>query len=136
MTPHTAVPRLRSFFCLGILLMTFGFLLLGLVACSTTVPAPIHAEVIAYDGNVQNAGIVSIDANGAVITPTKRAYHNSLIAIYGDARWTKGGLPVFPVPLVRDYGITQEGANFRITADALAKHTVMHQWFKIGRTPQ
>ncbi len=132
----TQCPRSRLSRLAG--LVVFVVLLLALVSCSSTLtPAPVPpAQTIAYDGNAQNAGIISIDADGAVITPAKRAYYNSLIEIYGAAKWTKAGLPVFPSPLVRDDGITEAGDNYRITRGALANLTVMHQWFKMGRTPQ
>lgn len=129
-------PRLRW---ARLLVIALGLLVIVLLqsACGTTTVPPVRpAQTIAYDGDAQNAGILSLDTTGAVITPAKRAYYNALIEIYGDARWTRGGLPVFPVPKRADEGITPAGPNFRITRSALADLTVMHQWFKMGRTPQ
>lgn len=113
-------------------------LVLATAACSSTqVVRPVTpAQVIAYDGGQQTAGIISLDATGAIISPAKRAYYNSLLAIYGDARWTKGGLPIFPVALKQDHGMTPAGENFHVTNAALVQLTQMHQWFKMGRTPQ
>ncbi len=104
--------------------------------CQTQVPPPVNAGEVAFDGGVQNAGIVAFNDTGAIITPAKRNYYNSLIAIYGDAKWTKGGLPIFAEPLKRDTGISPSGENYHIDFASLSKLTLMHQWFKAGRTPQ
>lgn len=134
MTPYST-PRIRwiSVASTVLLVILIGLLLMG---CHTVTPDPVQAQTISYDGGVQNAGIISLDNTGAVITAEKRDYYNSLIAIYGDAKWTKNGLPIFTPPLVKDQGVVPANGYFHITSAALANLTVMHQWFKMGRTPQ
>jgi hypothetical protein len=118
-----------SLLCVGLVLMCLG-------ACTTVTPPSVQATEIAFDGGAQTAGVIGTDDTGAIISPAKRAYCNSLAAIYGDAKWAKGGLPIFPVPVGKDDGITQRGDKFHITYEALTRHTLMHQWFKKGRMPQ
>jgi hypothetical protein len=127
-------PRIR--WVAVIITVALCVVVMTLASCSATIPAPVTATEIAFDAGVQNAGIIAFDATGAVITPAKRSYYNALIAIYGDTKWVKGGLPIFPTPLKKDEGIAPLGDNFHINSDALANLTLMHGWFKKGRTPQ
>lgn len=127
-------PRVRWGIVVLIALLAVGLIIFP--GCGTTTPKPPTAEIVAHDGGAQNAGIISLDATGAVITPAKRDYYNALVRIYGDAKWKKGGLPIFAVPLKPDDGVTPKGDNYHITAAALTNLTVMHQWFKMGRTPE
>lgn len=61
-----------------------------LVSCGTTAPKPIQSNSIAFDGNIQNAGIIGIVRDkdtkeflGFLVTPHLVDTYNALIVKYG-----------------------------------------------------
>ena len=101
-------------------------LALAAVGCTTTViPPSVHGKAVAFDGNKQNGGLVSLhkDRSG-VITPAARERYNELVGKYG-CYWVP--------PITHDEGISTNGALFNIDADHLAKFQTLNRWHKAGK---
>ena len=102
-----------------------------ITACSTTVaPKPVPAGAISFDGNNQNAGIITIFQTGPLkgnleITSGKRAEYNALVARYGKN---------FTPPLGTDYGILPwTNGLYLIDSERAAKMILMDSWKRSGQ---
>jgi hypothetical protein len=75
-----------------------------LSACShlTVAPKPVNATSIAFDENVQNAGIIDCDARGCLVTPNWLAKYKQM---EGAVKNT----------IVADANIKADGNNYRVS---------------------
>jgi hypothetical protein len=97
----------------------------GTAACSSTiVPQPVVATQASWDGGQQNSGVIAVADGYIIVTATARARYNALIETYGKE---------FSPALVKDYGVTADGENFKVTSEAVQKWALMNAWKKSGR---
>jgi hypothetical protein len=102
-------------------------LCLALTACGTVKPERVTSAAASYDGNEQNSGIISANANGYVVTNHFRDRYNALVGIYGRD---------FTSPVKADSGlqrITDE--TWLIDRQHLVQFLEMQAWARAKSTP-
>jgi hypothetical protein len=96
------------------------------MGCTIT-PKIVASPGPSLDGNDANSGIVSADANGAIVTAYYRSAYNALAAVYG-----KDLLP----PVKPDDGlIALPDGTWRIDHEHEADEIIMTTWHRMGRLP-
>jgi hypothetical protein len=102
------------------------FVCLILIGCGTVTPKIVESQTIAFDGDSQNAGIISKLPDGSyLITANARQKYDSLIA-----KWATDGLirkAHIQPPLAKDAGLT---ANLDGTWLIDAQHAAI--WAKMN----
>lgn len=114
-------------------------------SCSSTViPRPVDAGTVALEGNNQDAGVLSIDDQGAIITEHKKAEYDALVALYGRGTDAYAITP----PVVPGAGLTRlDGAAlrfpghsdpvvWRIDREHLAWFVTFRKWQLANRPPR
>jgi hypothetical protein len=108
----------------------FLIVLIGLMfGCSTPKPEEVKesvvTEVISFDGNEQNGGIIDFMPNlGWIITPNAAKKYVNLIELYGK---------IFLPPLEGHGGLEPFGKNFLLSQEKMIKFAQMNQRWKIDR---
>ena len=101
---------------------------LALAGCGTVIPTTVQSSAASFDGNDQNSGIISANANGYVVTSHFRDRYNALASIYGRD---------FSVPLVPDAGLMQIDAwHWLIDRQHLSQFLEMQSWQRAGISPK
>ncbi len=101
---------------------------LALSACGTVAPDRVTSAAASFDGNEQNSGIISANANGYVVTSHFRDRYNALVAIYGRD---------FTVPVKPDDGLQSiSGSTWLIDRQHLSQFLEMNAWSRMGLEPQ
>lgn len=80
--------------------------------CGTVAPKGVYAQEIAFDGNVQNAGVIDCDANGCVVTP---GWMKRYAAMENE----------FKRSIYADSSIKAEGANYRVSYEVVENYAQM-----------
>jgi hypothetical protein len=110
---------------------------------STVIAEPVASRTIAFDGGEQTAGVLKVwPGRGALITDSKKAEYDALVAIYG--RGTDGHKLTPPVvkgrgltPLRgKDEGFPLHARVWHMDAQALADFILMRGWQRAGRVGQ
>lgn len=111
------------------------FVALSLCGCiRTVVPIDVRPAAPAYDGNVQDSGLISIGPKGAIITEHARDRFNALVDLYGKD-------PYFVPTLEHDFGITSmegdmgRGPLYLISKESLTDFVLMNKWRRMGKAP-
>lgn len=107
---------------LGTLFLIGFWLVLPFVlcSCSTIIPKTVDPVVASYDGNEQNSGVISSNANGYVVTAHFRDRYNALVAVYGRD---------FTVPVKADDGMSPiDARTWLIDRQHLAQFLEMQAW--------
>ena len=103
-------------------------LCLALTACGTVKPERVTSAAASYDGNEQNSGIISANANGYVVTNHFRDRYNALAAVYGRD---------FTVPMTADAGLQQiSDSTWLIDRQHLSQFLEMNTWSRAGLRPK
>lgn len=106
-------------------------LCLALAGCTSTVtPDRVTSSVASFDGNEQNSGIISGNANGYVVTAHFRDRYNALVATYGRD---------FSPPIEPDAGIVEIESRkslYLIDRQHLAQFLEMNAWHRAGLKPK
>lgn len=128
---------------MAVVLGLLGFILFSAAGCSSTViqTKAAKATVIAYDGNDQNAGMLKLDAKGAVFTEKKIAEYRELVKVYGRGTNAYKILPpVKPNDGVAEKpgaaeGFPEHEKVYRMDNEHLTWFDAFFKWRKMGRTP-
>lgn len=100
----------------------------GLLSCSTTNVSPteqVITEVISFDGNEQNGGIIDFTPEkGWIITPNAAKKYMALIKVYGK---------MFMPPLEKTGELIPYGENFILSQEKMVKFAIMNQRWKLDR---
>lgn len=110
--------------------MKFAILSLCLAfsACSTVTPQLVTPDSASFDGNDQTSGIISVNANGYVVTDHFRDRYNALVAIYGSD---------FSVSIKADDGLINISTNrWLIDRQHLSQFLEMTAWLRAGLKPK
>ena len=100
---------------------------LALSSCGTVAPDRVTSAAASFDGNEQNSGIISANANGYVVTNHFRDRYNALVSTYGRD---------FTVPIKPDSGlhrITDE--TWLIDRQHLVQFLEMQAWARAKSAP-
>jgi len=108
---------------------------------STVVPNQVASRTIAFDGAEQNAGVLKVWPNAALITEAKKSEYDALVALYG--RGTAGHELVPPVRSGRGltrllgwkWGFPLHPVVWHIDGQALTDFLLLKEWQREGRTP-
>lgn len=107
------------------LILAVGLILLG--ACTTVTPHAIESHIASFDGNEQNSGIISVNANGWVVTPHLRDRYNALVKIYGGD---------FKPRIEKDDGIRElPSGNYLLDKQHAVYFLEMVAWQRAGLKP-
>jgi hypothetical protein len=92
---------------------------------STVTPKNTVAKKIAYDGNVQNAGVIGFATNGVIVTPGFRQRYNSLALAYG---------PRFNPQVLPDSGLQPfTNGTYLIDNEHMVDDAIMQTWKNSGQ---
>lgn len=80
--------------------------------CSTVAPKGVYQQEIAFDQNVQNAGVIDCDPNGCIVTP-------GWMQRYGAMQ------KQFRRSIYADKTIKAEGANYRVSYEVIENFAQM-----------
>ena len=95
---------------------------------SAVAPKAPVAAAPSWDGNEQNSGIISADANGFVCTPHFLNRWDAMLANFG--------AKLSPARKIGDRdGITEEGTNYRFTAEAMSRFVQLNRIRKSEDAP-
>jgi hypothetical protein len=95
---------------------------------STVTPDRVTAAAPSFDGNEQTSGVLSLNANGAVVTDHFRYRYNALVATYGQD---------FTPPLKGDAGFTAiTSSRWLIDRQHLSQFLEMNAWHRAGLKPR
>lgn len=97
-------------------------------ACGTVVQTPVSAQTASYDGGAATSGILSLQPDGAIVTPHFRDRYLELAKLYG-AKF----LPALDPE--REFGAAGADGNFRISSETLEHFLTMAAWHRMGRPP-
>jgi hypothetical protein len=90
-----------------------------------------HGHTPAYDGNVQNSGIIAKSDKGFIVTKGFVDRYNALIEIYGNG---VKGYPMTP-PLKQNDGIMFLVEHYIIDSEHMVKFLDMNAWRRNGVSP-
>lgn len=95
--------------------------------CSTVTPDKVESHEASYDGNAQNSGVISSNANGYVVTAHFRDRYNELVGTYGRD---------FKPALVKDAGMLNfSDGTFLIDKQHMVQFLEMNAWLRAGLKP-
>jgi len=110
------------------------------VGCSSPViPGRVESTAVAYEGNQQNAGVLAVTDQGAVLTEHKKAEYDALVARYGR------GTPDYPINPPVDpraglarvsgasAGFPDQGWVWRMDREHLTWFLTFREWQRAGR---
>lgn len=109
-------------------------LALFLAGCAhdTIRPTAPVSQTASYDSSVADSGIISMEADGFLVTAHFRDRYNAMVELYGNE-------PEFIPALTKDRGLTPSNRSGRgeylCNGEAMSRFVQMNRWRKMGRKP-
>lgn len=106
------------------------------------IPHRVESTVIAFEGNEQNAGVLAVSDQGAILTEHKKAEYDGLVERYGR------GTPDYPInpPVELEAGLKRvsgpslgfpdQGWVWRMDREHLTWFLTFREWQRAGRPPR